>query len=127
MDFEIGKKRLESLIIKYLEKNYLPDYGWAENSYYKEYTEKWGYVDFPIDDFSEYWYILDPKKTIYFVFDNDRKKIKHPKSLIISTRISKDLNTMFGSFWVDVFRDWFEKNTGLEVETIIRTIDENNE
>ena len=127
MDFKIGKKRLELFIMKYLENNYTPDYGWAEKSYYKDYTERWGYVDFPINDFNEYWYILDPKKTISFVFDNDRTKIKYPKSLIISTRISKDLNSMFGSFWVDVFRDWFEKNTGLEVETIIRTIDDDNE
>lgn len=102
---------LKKIIINYLDENYIPDFGW-EASFYKKEIETWGFIEYDVNDFTEYLYWGKP---------SPRNKYG-AKTLQISSVISKDLNTRFPSIWVDAFVEWFEKNTGLEVETVTRSL-----
>lgn len=117
MKFVITENKIKNLIINYLKDNFTPDYGW-ELDFYKKEVEKWGYVPFFINDYESFIYFDETEKNAV-----TKGKIKH-KTLIIHSHLSSKLNNFFGSgIWVDPFVEWFEKNTELEVETVIRSLD----
>lgn len=108
MKYLISESKLNSLIYKYLTDNFYPDYNWGPDLYdfYKKETERYGYVDFLIDDVSSYLYLLN---------ENEKWQIP-PKSLVIRSAFANKLNDLFGEFWKPVFIKWFEDNSGLDVE-----------
>ena len=93
MKYLISESKIESVIRKYLDDNYIPDWGWLEPEQYKEEFERWGELYFEINDHTRYTY-LDGKLTV---------------------GESPDLDGYFGDVWRPVFPQWFEDNTGLEV------------
>lgn len=116
MKFIISENKLNNTILTHLELNFKPDYDWGPElfDFYRNEVEKFGNVYFYVNDFEVFCY-----------YKQGQPKLKiEPKTLVIFEKISKDLNRWFGNRWVDVFVEWFEKNTGLEVETVIRSLEE---
>jgi hypothetical protein len=119
----ITEGKFENLVIRYLDENYPPDYGWYENDRtgtYQDDVDKWGDITFYINDVDSYMYygcnagegddmMFDP----YGYLHNYECPL-----LLIYPRIGRKLTELFGSKWKPIFKEWFESNTGLEVKQI---------
>ena len=97
MKYLISESKIESVIRKYLDDNYIPDWGWLEPEQYKEEFERWGELYFEINDHTRYKYVSG------YV----------PGILIVGE--SPDLDGYFGDLWKNIFSTWFEEHTGLKV------------
>ena len=93
MKYLIKESQIDDIIRKYLDDNYIPDWGWLEPEDYKEEFEKWGELYFEINDHTRYKYVSG--------------------NLIVGE--SPDLDNYFGNLWKDIFATWFEEHTGLRV------------
>ena len=113
LKIEINKDKLNNVILTYLNRNMTPDMNWGLkfSDFYKKEIEDYGIIDFFVDE-----------KWVFTYYGKQHLKIE-PNTLEITRGTSEELNSMFDKHWVDVFRDWFEKNTGLEVENISRFLD----
>lgn len=107
----ISESKYEQGIIRYLDLNLVPDYGWATHQFYKDEVERYNDVEFFVNDESQY---------IYFLSSN-----RQQKSLVIYGNTSYNLINLFGYKWIPIFKNWFEQNTGLEVVDFVY-YDENN-
>lgn len=117
----ITKSRFESLVIRYLDDNYVPDYGWSYPDVYQNAVDKWGDIVFFIDDVDSYIYYgcnanAGPEDE-FFAGYGHLHNYKCPL-LSIYPRVSERLRDMFGNKWKPIFKEWFESNTGLKVEQI---------
>ena len=120
MKFVIAENKIKNLIINFLKDNYTPDYDWGSDlfDFYKKEIERWGYVTFFINDYESFIYFDETEKNA-----TTKGEIKY-KTLIIHSHLSSKLNNFFGSgIWVDPFVEWFEENTNLEVDSVIRSLD----
>jgi hypothetical protein len=124
MKYIITENKLESAIISYLNDNFYPDYGWKGNSKsdigYQDEVDKWGEVDFYINDFDSYIYYgcnSGEKNDKNFEPSGKLEYYKCPL-LLIYPRVSEQLNNYFGDMWKPIFKKWFEENTGLTVNQI---------
>ena len=121
MKYIITESKLESAIINYLDKNFYPDYSWANPDVYQKDVEKYGNVDFFINDQDSYIYYGcnangGPEDEFFASYGN-LNNYKCPL-LLIYPKVSEQLNSYFGDIWKPIFKKWFEENTGLTVNQI---------
>jgi len=107
MKYIITESRVEEVIKNYLSKHLHPDYdiGFELHDFYQKDVEKYGSYDFTINDEVAYTYWGE-----YGGFKN---------RLEISKMVFDDLNQKFGKRWIPIFKEWFEKNTGLQVNRML--------
>jgi len=86
------------MIYDFLNEEYYPDYNWGPElfDFYREEVEQYGSIPFYINDSEAYIYYEDG-------------------TLEIMPFVSERLNEWFNDAWSPVFKDWFEKHSGLEV------------
>ena len=104
MKYSISKEKLNSLILKYISEEYIPDYGWGDSYQYKEDMDRWGEVEFYVNDVSRYSYYKSFKG--------------YNNILVIRKGIVDKLTDMFGNLWVPVFANWFSENTSLPIQSV---------
>lgn len=105
MKLIITESKFKQMVISYLDRLYTPDFGFDVD--YNLLKDKYGAVNFDIDDNGayEYWFDLN---------DNGA----HTDTLWIFGRVSNALNSAFGDNWVDIFVEWFKERTGLNVDKV---------
>ena len=103
---------MHEYISQYLNENYYPDYDWQGPDYYKEEVERFGSIQFYVND------------KLSFDYTNSGKFIQKTKLDIypwlydeLEELFEIDGEDIFG--WKDVFKKWFTDNTGLKVDIII--------
>ena len=113
MKIIITESKYEEGILNYLKANYYPDYDWGPelHSFYKEDVKKHGGADFYINDQVGYeFHSRELNNSILHVY----------------SMVSEPLYNLFGYKWVPIFKEWFEENTGLEVNEVIITDNEDD-
>lgn len=105
MKIIISESRIKEAITKFLDIHVVPDYGWADKNIYKDEIKNFGYIDF---------FVNDNEMFTYFVHYKER----NPKTVELVNSLYKRLDSFFGKHWIPVFKEWFEKNTGLEVKQL---------
>ena len=103
MKIVISESKFNNTIMNYLDKNFYPDYGWANQEYYANEIDKYSNYDFYIEDEPHYTFTM---------FDGISE-------LYIRNNVIEPLTDLFGNFWIPVFKEWFEKNTGLKVDSMV--------
>ena len=100
------KSNLETLIYSFLKDDFYPDYDWGPElfDFYDEEVRVFGSTTFHIDDSEAYTYHDDG-------------------TLEIMPWVCKKLNEYFNDSWYSVFKDWFEENSGLKVDRIVDSTD----
>jgi hypothetical protein len=115
MKYIITNERLHSLIINYLDSNFVPDYGWSSKEFYEKEILNYNSIEFLINDLYSYYY-----NASYGYF-------KKEKVLQIETWVSNKLYGLFGEFWIPIFKEWFETNTSLQVKIMMYGGDQDSE
>ena len=105
MKIIISESRLNNTIINYLDKNFYPDYGWPNQEFVTVEIYRYGSYDFYINDKPHYTFSVDMDDGI--------------SELYVRNNTIEPLTDLFGDFWIPVFKEWFEKNTGLKVDSMI--------
>ena len=105
MKIIITESKYHEVILNYLDKAVYPDYNWGPelHKFYKDEIDKYGAHDFYINDVVGYSYI------------DTYGEYKYMYLLLIQPWLGEQLNSLFGSRWKPIFKEWFEKNSGLEV------------
>jgi hypothetical protein len=121
MKMIITENRLEKAIIKWLDDEYYPDYGWYENDRagtYQDDVDKFGDVIFFIDDDESYtYYGCNANNRYGNLFGDDGYLSKYECPLLsIGPKVSQSLTSVFGDIWKPIFQKWFEEHTGLQVK-----------
>ena len=124
MKYIITESKLESAIISYLDENFIPDYGWNNNTIhptYQHHLDKWGDVVFFINDTDSYIYYgcnanAGPEDE-FFAGYGHLHNYECPL-LSIYPRVSEQLNNYFGDMWKPVFKKWFENKVNLPIKTL---------
>lgn len=106
MKYIITESKYHDVIINYLDKAVQPDYGWNPQ-FHNDEIDDYGACDFHINDIVGYSYFGE-----YSGRDNSEYKYL----LLLTPWLSEQLNSLFGSRWHPIFKEWFEKNSGLEVK-----------
>jgi hypothetical protein len=105
---DLNEQELYDIIYQYLTEEYYPDYNWGPelHDFYREDVKRYGLYNFEINDLPAYTYLgeWDGYEYLY--------------TLYVNLWIQNELNSLFGDLWVDVFIEWFENNSGLEVKEI---------
>lgn len=105
---DLNEQELYDIIYQYLTEEYYPDYNWGPelHDFYKEDVKRYGLYNFEINDLPAYTYLgeWDGYEYLY--------------TLYVNLWIQNELNSLFGDIWVEVFIEWFENNSGLEVKEI---------
>lgn len=103
-----GKSSLENLIYEFLNDDFYPDYDWGPElfDFYREDVEQHGLVPFYINDSEAYTYYDDG-------------------TLEIMPWVCEKLNEYFNDLWYSVFKSWFEENSGLKVNMIVDSRNDN--
>jgi hypothetical protein len=103
----ITESKHEEVILNYLNKVVHPDYDWGPelHKFYRDEVTVWGEHDFYINDVVGYSYVGN-----YY-----RKDSEYLYLLLIQPWLFGQLTSLFGSRWKPIFKEWFEKNSGLEV------------
>ena len=108
----LGYDTVPKYIYQYLTENLYPDYNWVGPDYYKEEVERFGSIQFYVND------------KLSFDYTNNGKFIQKTKLDIypwlyeeLGEIFEIDGEDIFG--WKDVFKKWFTDNTGLKVDMII--------
>lgn len=104
MEFIISESKINDAIRTYLDINVIPDYGWGDKTFYKEEIGKYKIHDFIVNDNVAYTY-----------YGNELKWIPE-NSIEFQKSFYERLNQLFGKFWIPVFKEWFEENTGLGIK-----------
>ena len=105
----INKSKIESIILKYLDDNFYPDYNWGPelHKFYRSDVKRHGYYDFVINDEQAYSYF----------------NMEHGNNLLeVMPWVCEELDGLFGKLWEPVFIEWFEKNSGLPVRDFHRWV-----
>lgn len=124
MKIVITENKVDDLIRKWLDNNYIPDYGWYENmrtaGTYQDDVDKWGDIVFFINDDDSYiYYGCNAGEGDDMVFASYGPLHNYDCPLLhIYPVIGEKLTSLFGDRWKPVFKQWFEENTGLEVKQI---------
>jgi hypothetical protein len=99
MKILITESQLDNIIYEFLDEEYYPDYNW-EPDFYREEVEQYGLVPFYINDSEGYVYHDDG-------------------TLEIMPWVCNGLDIWFSDSWKIPFKKWFEKNSGLEVSSMV--------
>jgi len=99
---------LENIIYSFLKDDFYPDYDWGPElfDFYDEEVRVYGSTTFHIDDSEAYIYYDDG-------------------TLEIMPWVCEKLNEYFNDSWYSVFKSWFEKNSGLKVDRIVDSTNNN--
>ncbi len=103
MKIIITESKLNNTIVNYLDENFYPDYGWVSQEDYSNEINKYGSYDFYINDEPRYTFSVGDGVSELYVRDST----------------IEPLSDLFGDFWIPVFKEWFEKNTGLKVDSMV--------
>ena len=103
MKIIIAESKLNNTVINFLDKNFYPDYGWVSKEVYANEINKYGNYDFHINDEPHYTFSVGDGVSELYVRDNTIER----------------LSDLFGDFWIPLFKEWFEKNTGLKVDSMV--------
>jgi hypothetical protein len=124
MKYIITESRLEKAIMEYLDKEFIPDYGWYENTRtagtYQDDVDRWGDLVFFINDIDSYIYYgcnAGDENDKLFAGYGKLNEYKCPL-LSIHPAVSQQLSDYFGDMWKPIFKKWFEENTGLPVSQL---------
>ena len=100
------RSNLENLIYSFLKDDFYPDYDWGPElfDFYDEDVRVFGLTTFHINDSEAYTYYDDG-------------------TLEIMPWVCEKLNEYFNDSWYSVFKYWFEENSGLKVERIVDSTD----
>lgn len=96
MKYLINQSKLKLIILKYLDREFEPDFGWVDHEYYQNELDETATVLFYVNDDLRYYFELNN----LYIFSDDEEK----------------LNSLFGDKWLPIFIEWFESHTGLNVE-----------
>ena len=102
------RSNLENIIYSFLKDDFYPDYDWGPElfDFYDEEVRVYGSTTFHIDDSEAYIYYDDG-------------------TLEIMPWVCEKLNEYFNDSWYSVFKSWFEKNSGLKVDRIVDSTNNN--
>ena len=102
------RSNLENLIYDFLEDDFYPDYGWDPElfDFYNEEVRVFGSITYNIDDSEAYTYYDDG-------------------TLEIMPWVCEKLNEYFNDSWYSVFKSWFEEHSGLKVDKIVDSTNNN--
>lgn len=103
MKIIITESKLNNTIVNYLDENFYPDYGWVSQEDYANEINKYGSYDFYINDEPRYTFSVGDGVSELYVRNDTIVR----------------LSDLFGDFWIPVFKEWFEKNTGLKVDSMV--------
>lgn len=105
MKLIIPESKVKNIITNYLDYNIHPDYNWGPDlfDFYEKDVKEYGFHVFYINDTPAYEYLgeYDGYDFLY--------------RLGIMDFVSDKLTSLFGDLWIPVFKEWFEKNSNLEV------------
>lgn len=123
MKYIITESRLEKAIMEYLDKEFIPDYGWYENDRagtYQDDVDRFGDLVFFINDVDSYvYYGCNSGKEYDKDFEPSGRLDNYRCPLLsVYPAISQQLSNYFGDMWKPIFKKWFEENTGLTVNQI---------
>jgi hypothetical protein len=108
MKLIIPDSKVKNVITNYLNYNIHPDYNWGPDlfDFYEKDVKEYGFHVFYINDAPAYEYLgeYDGYDFLY--------------RLDIMDFVSDKLTSLFGDLWIPVFKEWFEKNSNLEVREI---------
>ena len=109
MKIIISESRLNNTIMNYLDKNYTPNDGWSNDGWLnkEDYSNK-------IEKFNDYDFYIDDEP--YYTYSNFNGLVNN--ELYVRDNLIEQLSDLFGDYWIPVFKEWFEKNTGLKVKTM---------
>jgi hypothetical protein len=101
------RQSLDEIIYDFLKDDFYPDYDWGPElfDFYDEEVRVYGSTTFHIDDSEAYIYYDDG-------------------TLEIMPWVCEKLNEYFNDSWYSVFKSWFEKNSGLKVDRIVDSTDD---
>ena len=101
----LGYDTVPRYITQYLSENYYPDYNWEHKDYYQDEVERYGSFSFVVNDRNAY---------DYFTYDDTESS-----KLDIAGWLYNELEELFDDYdWKDIFKKWFETNTGLKVDWV---------
>jgi hypothetical protein len=102
------RSNLENIIYGFLKDDFYPDYDWGPElfDFYDEEVRVFGSTTFHIDDDEAYTYYDDG-------------------TLEIMPWVCEKLNEYFNDSWYSVFKGWFEENSGLKVDRIVDSTNNN--
>ena len=125
MKYIITESRLESAILEYINREFIPDYGWNEKDVYQNELDKWGDLVFFINDQDSYvYYGCNAGSENDRLFDSYGSLYDYKCPLLsIYPNVSEQLSNYFGDTWKPIFKKWFEENTGFEVAELTDEID----
>jgi len=106
MNYIVNESKLNNLILNYINQNFHPDYDWGPelHDFYRNEIDKYGSYNFTIDEERAYDF---------------HKDWGEGPELVVHEFVTDQLNGLFGKHWSPVFKDWFEKNSGLKAESMI--------
>lgn len=106
MKFIITESKIDNIILNFLNMEFIPDYDWGPElfDFYKNEVDKYGSVDFYVND------------EVVFTYFGEWDGYDYLYRLEVYNHVSEILDNVFGSRWVPVLKNWFEKNTNLEVK-----------
>ena len=107
MKFIISENKINQIILNYLNDNVTPEPSvWGPSFHYK--------IRRLLDDRNDCTFVIgDDYDDNYFTF---YKRYSTEKNVLsISSLLSNNLTSLFNDRWKPIFKEWFEKNTGLEV------------
>ena len=110
MNYVINDKRLHDAIYRYIDRRLEPDYSWGPSlhEFYRQDVQDNGFYSFEVNDRHAFTYTL-----------REIGQKTRDKGLVVAGWVANDLSEYFGDRWKPVFIEWFENNTGLEVEELI--------
>lgn len=114
MKYIISESKMDSTIRSYLTHYIHPDYNWGPDlhDFYQKDVEEYGMYDFLIND--------DVAYTYHGYQGYEDGDVEEVGTLYIENWVVNKLSTLFGNFWVPVFKDWFEENSGLKVNKMVK-------
>lgn len=105
MKYVITESRIKEAIVKFLDSNFTPDGGWEDVIYSMDELEEEGLIDYYVNGDLDYSYFVD-------------YETRDPQTLELDKSMSDTLNSLFGKLWIQIFVEWFEEKTNLEVKIL---------
>jgi hypothetical protein len=115
MKIIITESKIRDIITKYLDKHYDMDSFHLFNiespldarRYFNSEVDKYGSFDF------------DNNNHTFCTYYGEWDGYDYMYHLKVDTHFSEELNSLYNDVWIPVFKDWFEKKTGLEVREMV--------
>jgi len=108
MNYIVNEKKLFDIILKYLLINFTPDNNWG-NSFYRTNRQE-------INRNGMILFFIDGERVFALIQEFDEGEIKY--SLMVSLYMYQNMTDLFKDKWIQIFKDWFELNSGLKINKI---------